>query len=336
MYLDLTHAELQQVRNRIEAALSNASLDKRELLLASLTEESLKTPCSASLLRLTNLLLTAPVDWSNDACSYVFSRLTTILATNPSYTLFTLSTSTMQHILTLKSTRLTQNSMEFVLAALTTLVSPLAPGLERRHPRKIYSILCQLVHSILARNGLRKRLRGRAHLLLPILQGLMRALYVPLTQPMGGRLRQPAWLGIEIEGGSKLLPKHASAFARLLTLLCDPPLSAVSSASASRNKASLSGNESQGPLTDPLISARVEAAHAAPLLLGELANCVLWGRYCNEGVREAMQPGVWTLIGVVSSNGMGIDNLGSICGNEGQREVLRALISEWKRVGGGR
>ena len=338
----LTHRNYHQLQEVVGRAVVALPTSQRDDVLSAFINSPQDSALSPTALRLLNLTLTSGTDWSSEVTLPIFSRLTTTLMMTSVYSSFLFATSAIQHILILKSTRLSQSALESLLAALGRLTSSSAPGFDGRRPRKIFGILCRFIHTTLARNVFRKRLRGRAHLLVPILQGLMRSFFTPMGRTNKDRLRQVPWLGIEntkeLMAGSqhRLLPRHGHLFGRVLTLLCDPPLSAVSSASASRNKPSMSSNEPQGLLTDPLIQARVSAAQSAPLLLGELVNCTLRARYCSEGVREALLPGIWALVNVVSSSGIGIEKLGGVCGNEGQREILRELVGEWRRFGGGR
>lgn len=297
--------------------LSTLSASERNIILAAeVSTISLTRPR----LRAVHIIVTARTDWTSSTISSVFHPLINILDNKPSFSFFTLAVSTLTHFLTLKSLRLSQSELESLLTTILVLLSPSSPPLT--HPRKVHTALARIVHLLLARNSLRRRLRSRSHLILPILQALLRCLFTPL-RANEKQFRQPLWLRQK-----HLTKHHATRCARLLTLLSDPPLTAVSSSSASRNKPARLQKE---PLTDPLSRARAEAARMAPVLLGELASCILKGKWGGDGVREALQPGIWGLLEVVERKGCGIEGLGAFGGSDGAREVLKGLVREWRR-----
>ena len=301
----------------------------------------------SSSLRLLHCILLSCGDWGEHTnMSPALVTLSQCVSATTSCAMLNMCCSGIAHILQLRKVHLTQNAVESILAAIGKLLSPSGPFFKRKHVRGIYKRLCHLIHILLTRNAFRKRLRGRAHVLVPVLQALLRCLFVPLSPSPSLAIQHPPWIaktyakavasnldekGVKESKG--LGVESATDFARLLSLLADPPLSSVSSASASRNKPSAGG--SAEPLTDPTARARTYASYFAPLLVGEYANCLLRGRYCAEEVRKALQPGMWSLLDVIQRNGAGLDTLGSMTGRaEGARDVFRNVVSEWKRLPG--
>ena len=344
----------QEVHSRFLAtslALEQLSPEIRLSALYNALPSGTESLHDSSLRRL-NFMILARNDWPGHVdISPVISILIQKMSLSSSFASFDISTSSLLHVLRLKKIHPSQHALESIVVALIRMLGTGPSSLRPRYCRKIYARLCQVLQVLLARNTLRKRLRSRMHLLLQPLQGLMRCLFIATSRSPSLQIKQPQWLRFEqryldvptnetagTEQHKTLDNSSASNYVRVLTLLADPPLSAVSSVSASRNKPSKDGDRQQsgGPLTDAVAQARINVAHFAPLLLGEYANCLLRGRFCADGVREALQPGIWALLDVLHRHGIGIDALGSITGGaEGAREVLRGVISDWRRATGG-
>ena len=86
--------------------------------------------------------------------------------------------------------------------------------------RVLYSDICQVMSTILLRY--RSRLHGRLHLVVQVYQALLSQLFVPADT---GKAMD--------DQGRKPTVKHAQAFSKLLTLLCEPPQFKRSSNSSS-------------------------------------------------------------------------------------------------------
>ncbi|KAL9060598.1 MAG: hypothetical protein Q9162_000549 [Coniocarpon cinnabarinum] len=306
-------------------------------------------------------LLRARKDWATCTnISPILLMLAHHMSARPSYWWFEVCARDIVHILQMKNLHPTQHAVEAIVLAVVKTLSPAGPAINPRHCRRVFARLCQVLQALLARNTLRRRLRGRMHLVLAPLQALLRCLFVPTDPSASSRIQHPPWytptpqpaqpVSVSVPEqpapapappplpSKSLNAKNAIAFARLLTLVADPPLSALS-ASSSRSKSNpqAAASESSEPLTDPAAQARTYASHFAPYLLEEYANCLLRGRFCDDGVREAVQPGIWALLEIVQRNGIGIDALGAMAGKaQDAREVLRFVVGEWRRNMGAR
>ena len=338
-----TVEQLNDLRSITRFALERLSTQQKTQLL----DKHFKTGTAPSLssstyqLSLLNLIVTADVQWPTGMpTDFLLEQLSRTFINSESFIQVELSSSSMIRLLNFKSVSPSQYTIESILTALNMLVSPSASPLGSSHPKKIFSRLCQIVNILLSRNTLRKRLRGRAHMLMPVLRGLMRCFFTSSGQASKTTTRQPSSIAPNASSAKSetqhpiksLMADHAVSFTRLITLLCDPPLQTIRSSSKAQKG---EGNSTTDSLIDPLIGARAYSAQQAPLLLVELANCMLQGKFCNPGVREALQPGIWALLEATARYGIGVDALGTVCGNETAREILRSLISEWRRVGGG-
>ena len=216
------------------------------------------------------------------------------------------------------------------------------------HGRTIYTHMCRITNLILARSSHRKRLRGRAQLLLPILRALLRCLFVSTSRGSHNQIQHPHWLDASRR---PLTAKQAMHFTRSLTTLFDPSVSSVATTSSGRGKTK---NEAwAGPLTDATRAARLQAGqlYGAPLL-AELCDCLLKGTYCDHGregsksrraveqgirasVRDALMPGIWACLEVMprgedGSGGM-LEVLGRGMLGSSARAVLKGLLGEWRR-----
>ena len=91
-----------------------------------------------------------------------------------------------------------------------------------------------------------------------------------------------------------------------------------------------------------------------PAIMTELCHCLLAGTFCDakqEGtlsgkgdrrsVRSQLMPGVWSCLAVIpkatsDSDGGGLmEVVGSGMLGSGGRAVLKGILAEWRRVGGG-
>ena len=332
--------------------------------------------------------------------SRVFDNSCYFLAEGSDIQRFKLISRMILDFLARKDIDISQPSVEALLTGLQTVVSSLSPDFDRYSAPKIYSRICAILRAILARSSHRKRLRGRTHLLMPLFQSLLRCFFtqsrfLSLRDPQN-RIEHPKWLqnihGEDVipplfpdpkddYGDDDVLSHHhskserqspearnltarqATEFTILLTSFCDPTPSSASSYAQSSKK------HDNGPLTDATREARIYAGQHIGLVIGELCACLLKnGRYCNNGVKEALMPGVWAafdtmnLVKVGRSGGKGkefeektmLDMLGeelagemfdgtnSVGENgpqgeggdvkEAGRSVLAGLVREWRRV----
>lgn len=164
--------------------------------------------------------------------------------------------------------------------------------------------LCKLVEAVIKKHRL--RLEGHYHLLLTTLQALLRALVVKGPGSGGG-------------GASPSASQEASAhsFARLVTLVCEPTAGAVS--------------------RSQLHSALDSATDAAKRTAGRHMHAVLM-QYVKlqleetvaQAVREALEPAIFSIFGVVPPEGRKI--LNDAMDGSG-RAILRDMYKRYTRFG---
>ena len=155
----------------------------------------------------------------------------------------------------------------------------------------------------------RPKLGGRYHLILPALQSLLRPLFVPFTLVATSRHISSAFNAT-----------HANAYARLLTTLCEPSPSAVAH-QKHRHKATLN---------DETKRAKDLAGQHLHYLVMTYCDCQLNGKLAAEGMKEALEPGLWAVLGCMGEEikqtvNAGMDSRG--------RAVWKKLYEDWKKFG---
>lgn len=228
--------------------------------------------------------------------------------------------------LELDYTRLTldtpnQYIVDNLLSTLASLTSPESLKFDRmptNGPSAIYQRLCSLTSVLLTR--FRKRLGGRYHLLLPLLQGLLRCLFRPIPIPASSKQpqihhHQPPWLLISTT--EPLTSKSATQYTRLLTSLCHPTASSVS---RSRHRARL---------TDDTKKAKSIAGQYMQYLVMEYARCQLQGQLPPE-VKAALMPGLYAVLDVMSRDLMRGMNAAM---DSSSRAIFKGLYEDYQRFG---
>jgi hypothetical protein len=214
-----------------------------------------------------------------------------------------------------------QYIVDDLLSTLTSLTSPASlkfDSMPTSGPSAIYQRLCSLTSILLTR--FRKRLGGRYHLLLPVFQGLLRCLFRPIPIPASSkqpqiRHHQPPWLLISTT--EPLTSKSATQYTRLLTSLCDPTASSVSS---SRHRT---------PLTDDTKKAKSMAGQYMQYLVMEYARCQLQGQLPAE-VKTALMPGLYAVLDVMPRDLMRGMNAAM---DSSSRAIFKGLYEDYQHFG---
>jgi nucleolar pre-ribosomal-associated protein 2 len=121
---------------------------------------------------------------------------------------------------------MTQFNIDTTLGSITILCSRNSPPLRPSRSGTIYLHLCRLLQAVLTHHRL--KLQGHFHLVVQVMQSLLRLLFTPLPHSTARALKHfgspPSWLS---SPKHQLNAKHAAAFTRLITLTCDPSVSSV-------------------------------------------------------------------------------------------------------------
>jgi hypothetical protein len=186
-------------------------------------------------------------------------------------------------------------------------------------------IMCQCLGTILT--GFRRQLRGRHHLVLPVLQNGLRYFFSPDLKYSTHKiaLSRPGTVS-ENESGRI---KSARAFARVLTTFCDPSEFALSKNSSKNSTSHIGSGKKAGlKLTSKVERYRKTLAKFVPFILFEYIQ----GQLRNPlppSIRKQLMPGIYELLGLVDEDTLGMM---SAAVDSSGRTLLKDLWSERARA----
>lgn len=209
----------------------------------------------------------------------VHSVLANRLVRSQSSSDFALIAQTFYLLLDKKASFMKQWNTEVTLSIVSS-ISAAGPKIAEdvKTSPKTYEWLCRLVEIIIKRHRL--RLEGHLHLLITALQSLLRLLIVP-TPTSSSDL-------------SNLREKQAKLFSRLLTLVCEPSVASVTRGQQmGLDSATDAAKRSAGQHMYLVLMTyiRLQLEHAIPRV-----------------VREALQPGVYSILDITTHEGRRILN----------------------------
>ena len=176
----------------------------------------------------------------------------------------------------------------------------------------IFLGLCRVFETTLIMH--RKKLGGRYHLVIRALQCLLRCLFVPYKY-----LEQSVYSVEEEMSYAGYGEAQATAYARLLTTICDPTVSAITGSKRTPRQ----------ELNDETQKARGIAGQHLQYVVEEFCSCQLEGRLLPE-MRVALSPGLWAIFDVMTQGVM--RNRNAAMGSS-SRSVFKALYDEYRRSG---
>lgn len=179
-----------------------------------------------------------------------------------------------------------------------------------------YLALCRVFSTILAFH--RKRLGGRNHLILLVLQSLLRPLFIPFAPAKSGT-------SAPSDEDHPFTAVHAAAYSRLLSQIVDPPLASLQPHTSNRN-------HRNNNLNDPTKTAKSIAGQYLHHLIASYCKELLEGRLGGEAVRREIEKGMAKVAGVVGVERLRVMNSGL---GRGERGVWRGVWGEWRRLGWG-
>ncbi|KAF2137524.1 uncharacterized protein K452DRAFT_361875 [Aplosporella prunicola CBS 121167] len=216
-------------------------------------------------------------------------------------------------ILREKQWLVSQWAVENLIDSLCRLASASGPALPANYSDSIYTRICNTTHLIIALH--RTRLGGRYHVLMPLLQNLLRCLFTPDTKAASTTASTlPPWLNPRTK---PLTTTHAAHFARLVTTLCNPTVAAVSK------------HRPRASLVDETKKAREYAGQYVPAIIVQFCACALQGRIGPE-VRAALMPALYACADVVGIEALRAMNAGM---DASARAIWRGVYSDWKKFG---
>ncbi|KAH6672915.1 Urb2/Npa2 family-domain-containing protein [Halenospora varia] len=192
---------------------------------------------------------------------------------------FCLISETMELMLRTKGRSVSQWNIDSTLGSITIICSRNGPSLRSNNAGTIYLHLCHLMQAVLVSHRL--KLQGHFHIVVQVMQTLLRCLFTPLphsTTKTTKFLVPPPWLS---SPKYQLGAKHAAAYARLVTLICDPSVSSVTR----------SQHNNLNSATD---KAKGMAAQHMQYVLTSYIKLQLEMRMAPE-IREKMIPGLYAI-----------------------------------------
>lgn len=225
---------------------------------------------------------------------------------------FGAATACVSFMLRQKTFLVGQHAFDTLLSTISTLCSTQAPALPREHSGFIFDRLCQLTTTLILLH--RRRIGGRMHLLVSLIQNLMSCLFNPHRYQVSALSAQPSWL-------SSLTVNHAVAYTRVLTTLCSPTVSSTHSHRGPRM--------ADAGLVDEAKRAKEYAGQYVSYVLLHYCTLQLQGSVTPE-IGEKLKIGLWAMMEVVDIEAMRGMNAGM--GRE-ERVVWGALYAEWNRTG---
>ena len=297
-------------RHRLTEELKQLAKDSKPSVLLTVLQKVIPNPNEASaqgfaILENTLTAVTKDILTSDEQGIHaLYFKLLEILRQTPDFATYTAAVPCVLTIIREKPFILNQYLTEATLQTIHSLAcsSPAEP--------LIYLDLCSILSALLLHH--RARLQGRYHLLISTLQSLQTRLFIPTTNSTTNNTSRKT-----------LTPRHARAYTRLLTLLCNPP-------TRTHNNNSTSSAANAGNLIDESRRTRARVGEFAPLLLHSFCAAILNGTL-GEGVREAMTPGLWALIEAMEVQSADAVKVLSAAMNNSERAVLRGVYEDWKR-----
>jgi len=195
---------------------------------------------------------------------------------------FILITDVLETMLDEQPNAMTQWNIELTLSTVSVLSSGVATHPVVSRTPKAYTRFCRLVQVIVRRHRL--RLEGHFHLLVTTLQSLLHTLIChPFDENdkawAGGLVREPF-------SSFEYWPKHARAFGRLLTMVCEPTPGSVA-------------RSQQSSLDSATDAAKRYAGQHMYLMLMLYIKLQLEQNVPHE-VREALEPGVFAILDITT------------------------------------
>jgi nucleolar pre-ribosomal-associated protein 2 len=298
-------------RHSLTEELKQLAKDSKPSVLLSVLQKVIPNPQEASaqgfaILENTLTAVTKDILTEDEQGIHaLYFKLLEILRQTPDLATYTAAVPCVLTIIREKPFILNQYLTEATLQTIHSLArsSPAEP--------LIYLDLCSILSALLLHH--RARLQGRYHLLISTLQSLQTRLFIPTTNPTSTTSNNNA-------SRKTLTPRHARAYTRLLTLLCNPPTRTHNNTNSAN----------AGNLIDESRRTRARVGEFAPLLLHSFCAAILNGTL-GEGVREAMTPGLWALIEAMEVQSADAVKVLSAAMNNSERAVLRGVYEDWKR-----
>ncbi|RMZ78086.1 hypothetical protein DV737_g4005, partial [Chaetothyriales sp. CBS 132003] len=222
-----------------------------------------------------------------------------------------------------------QKTIDTLLARLCCILSPTqtleTPQARLFRPDGVFDRICALLSSLLSRY--RRRLADRHHLLLAVVQAMLKCLFFPGARAVESKQAAltnlsasffhslPSWLTATEDhlGGAS-----AAKFSRLLSMICNPTGSAAKS----------SGKRKNNELNDETKRVKALAGQHMQYLVMEYARCTLDGEIQVE-VKEKLVVGMYIVLDAMGRDVMRAMNAAM---DASSRAIFKSLYDDWRGV----
>ncbi|KAI9680637.1 MAG: hypothetical protein M1817_004077 [Caeruleum heppii] len=248
----------------------------------------------------------------------VCSALVETLCRSLSFQRFKLVAECLILVLLRKPWAVSQWTIESTLGAIVVIASSSGPPLPAAAGADVFQSLTRLMGAILTVHQL--KLRGRFHLVVQVMNALLRLLFVPNAKAhkLAHKISvtRPSWAAGR--SGDVGAPE-AAGYGRLLTSICNASVSAVTTAKR-RPRPELT------PATD---KAKKLAGQHMPYVLVEYAQCQLHSRMAPEA-KMAMLPGLYAIFSVTPPETLRMLNASM---DASSRAIFKSLYDDYRRFG---
>ena len=231
-----------------------------------------------------------------------------------------------------------QYTIDTLLSTLATVTSPHGgpsfPSLPSNGPSAIYQRLTSLLGAV--RSHHRHRLGGRYHLLVPVLQSLLRCLFRPHPIPPSAKQPRiqdahPPWLKLNTKLTSTfpLTSTSSTQLTRLLTSITSPTASAVRRHHHNPKTPSSTSTSNLLTLTDSTKTARALSGQYLHYLILSYCTFQLQG-ILSPDVKNSLMPGLYAVLDVMTRDGMRAMNAAM---GASERAIWKGLYDDWRMFG---
>ncbi|KAI9792722.1 MAG: hypothetical protein M1816_001821 [Peltula sp. TS41687] len=283
---DLAPHDRTVARSIIKNWMISLQADEHLSLLQEITQGVHEAEPALLCLRIAISTIEEQSSRTKEALAQVYRSLCETLKKSDGIRQFRLVMDCLGSIILTRPWALSQWEIDTTLACIVFIASSHGPELPTRYAGYIYSRLCGLLSGLLTVHRL--KLRGRFHIIIPVLQSLLRCLFTPnqaarSSQSKSNNNTVPSWL----PPAKGLEAPQATAYARLLTSLCDPTVSSVTTGGKKRPK---------DELTSATDKARTMAGQHLPYVLMEYIQCRLRSNLASAEVKHALMPGLYAIL----------------------------------------
>lgn len=329
-----------QLIAHLQDSISKLEPSEKAGLLSQIPKEDdrYEADDQGSLYLIRSVILTTPTTSPPENLQLAISQTINTLLANLPHLHFPpaiLALQTLTYFLQTHTSLVLQFHIDIILPTIQSLANRIAKDFTSTRSANLYLGCTRLLTALLRSH--RARLSGRYGLLLPTLQSLLRCFFTPHA-PLT-LTAKPIPSSFTPSSTTALTTTHASAYARIILLLCDPSPSSVRRHHRHSHKQS-----STSSLNDDVKAAKeIIGSHIPPLLESWVIYTLEGAGGRDEGkkmmmdvsVRDKLMPGIWAAMDTLGDGGRDVlrNRLGAGGGGGrggGRGEVWGRMVAGWR------